>query len=236
MAEKGAKLYGRYVMWLTGGEKGGSVFRTWKETPGITGGFTPGDYGKSFVNGAVEKETQLAPFTGLGMALGPVQTFRAGQQVRERAHISVDDRQIGSIMGREHGGRLVEALAALGGIAGELAGAPKPTPTTVSGEFSIIDWTNYPANIPRPTGPFRILEGEEYAAAREAADTANAAIRAEYGLDGSGLHIHEIQPVKFGGSPTDPANKMLLPWQDHIGQEGVHTVFWTPLLKSLRGQ
>jgi hypothetical protein len=89
--------------------------------------------------------------------------------------------------------------------------------------------------MPRPSGPFRVLEGEEYQTARRAANETNAAIRAEHGLEETGEHIHEIHPVKFGGSPTDPANKMLLPASEHIGPQGIHPQFWTPLLRSITG-
>jgi filamentous hemagglutinin len=80
-----------------------------------------------------------------------------------------------------------------------------------------------------------VIVGEEYAAARQAANEANAAIRVQHGLEGTGLHIHEIHPVKFGGSPVDPSNKMLLQAADHIGPNGVHTQFGTPLLRSIGG-
>jgi hypothetical protein len=50
------------------------------------------------------------------------------------------------------------------------------------------------------------------------------------------MHIHEIQPVKFGGSPTDPANKMLLPAAEHVGPGGVHAQFWTPLQQYLESR
>lgn len=30
-----------------------------------------------------------------------------------------------------------------------------------------------------------------------------------------GLEIHEIKPVKWGGSPTDPANKAFLTFTEH---------------------
>ena len=104
------------------------------------------------------------------------------------------------------------------------------------GSFSITDWSAYPKGLPRPTGPVRILKGAEYATARQSANEANAAIRAAFPeLRGSGLHIHEVKPVKFGGSPTDAANKTLVPWQQHVGPEGVHTQFWTPLLKWATG-
>jgi len=42
-------------------------------------------------------------------------------------------------------------------------------------------------------------------------DTLRAADPANY----AGKQIHEIQPVKFGGSPTDPANKIALTPQEH---------------------
>jgi RHS repeat-associated protein len=103
------------------------------------------------------------------------------------------------------------------------------------GSFSITNWSGYPAGMARPVGPVRIIAGEEYAAARAAADETNAAIRAAYDLEGTGLHIHEIQPVKFGGSPIDPANKMLLPAGEHIGPNGVHPKFWTPLQRWATG-
>jgi Pretoxin HINT domain len=115
------------------------------------------------------------------------------------------------------------------------ASPAEASPTSPEGSFSIVDWTGYPAGMPRPTGPFRVLTGEDYAAARALANETNATIRAENGLEESGMHIHEIQPVKFGGSPTDMANKMLLPAADHIGPNGVHPRFWTPLLKSVTG-
>jgi filamentous hemagglutinin len=80
-----------------------------------------------------------------------------------------------------------------------------------------------------------ILTGDAYLAARAAADETNAGIRAAYGLEESGFQIHEIQPVKFGGSPTDLANKALLPAAQHIGANGVHARFWTPLLQWATG-
>ncbi len=52
---------------------------------------------------------------------------------------------------------------------------------------------------------------------REAATAANREIIENFGLQGSGYHIHELQPVKFGGSPTDLANKVFMLWEDHVG-------------------
>jgi hypothetical protein len=103
------------------------------------------------------------------------------------------------------------------------------------GSFSVSDWTGYPEGMPRPNGPLQVLSGEEYTAARTLANETNAEIRAASGLEGSDLQIHEIQPVKFGGSPTDMSNKMLLPMAEHVGPEGVHPQFWNPLLQWVTG-
>jgi hypothetical protein len=82
------------------------------------------------------------------------------------------------------------------------------------GAFSIADWSSYPA-VARPTGPFRLLEGHEYQASRTAADRTNEYLhKIDPGTYG-GKHIHEIHPVKFGGSPTDLTNKIALSPNDH---------------------
>lgn len=80
-----------------------------------------------------------------------------------------------------------------------------------SGTFSVRDWTGYPEGpAPRPNGPFRLLEDDEYLMARKAASQANKAIH-DANPKLKGWDIHEIHPVKFGGSPTDLANKIALP-------------------------
>lgn len=91
---------------------------------------------------------------------------------------------------------------------GEDAATVKP------GSFSIIDWTGYPESLPKPDGPFRLLQGAEYDAARAQANTANRALHAADESLG-GWQLHEIQPVKFNGSPTDISNKMPLPTDAH---------------------
>jgi filamentous hemagglutinin len=96
------------------------------------------------------------------------------------------------------------------------------------GSFSITNWSGYPAGLPKPTGPFRLLKDFEYAAARRAADRANRAMRrADSRLQG--LHIHEVQPVKFGGSPIDPLNKILLTPAEHRAV----TAWWYQLQRDL---
>ena len=97
------------------------------------------------------------------------------------------------------------------------------------GSFSISDWSGYPNGAPKPAGPFRLLEGEEYDTARSAANKANQAIRRTDPEGTAGKQIHEIQPVKFGGSPTDSANKVLLTPQTH----STFTSWWNGLMNWL---
>jgi hypothetical protein len=111
------------------------------------------------------------------------------------------------------------------GEAAPAAGAASP----VTGEFSIIDWAGYPDGVPKPTGPFRLLAGAEYTEAREAASRVN---RAMHRVDPSlfGKEVHEIHPVKFGGSPTDQANKIPLPPSIHHPM----TAWWNKLRNDLQ--
>ena len=97
------------------------------------------------------------------------------------------------------------------------------------GTFSLIDWTGYPSGVPKPAGPFRLLTGAEYDAARQAAKEANAALRRSDPAKYAGKQIHEIHPVKFGGNPTDPANKIALP----LSQHHPLTTWWKRLQDSL---
>jgi hypothetical protein len=99
-----------------------------------------------------------------------------------------------------------------------------------SGSFSVVDWAGYPANLPKITGPVNLIEGAEYTAARRAADVTNNGLREGFGFRGVEMDIHEIQPVKFGGSPTDPLNKMLLPIDLH---RQVVTPFWNQLQRDV---
>gem|GEM_PF-3300476 len=97
------------------------------------------------------------------------------------------------------------------------------------GLFSVADRTGYPSSLPKPTGPFKLLEGAEYDAARKAANSANAALhRTDASL--KGLQIHEIHPVKFGGSPTNLSNKAALTPQEHR----LYNTFWQKLQKSTK--
>ena len=116
----------------------------------------------------------------LGLSQGTISTATAG---------------VSSQVGRAVGAAATETTEAVGSYA--------------EGSFSVFRWNSYPMGGIRPTGPVRILEGAEYTAARNAANLANRAIhRANPGL--RGFQIHEIQPVKFGGSPIDFLNKIIL--------------------------
>jgi hypothetical protein len=99
--------------------------------------------------------------------------------------------------------------------------------------FSIADWSGYPAGVPRPNGPFWLREGADYEAARGDANLANRALRKLMGVVGDPVEVHEIQPVKFGGNPTDPANKVVLPRDLHRQQV---TPWWNQLLRDIGGQ
>jgi hypothetical protein len=66
-----------------------------------------------------------------------------------------------------------------------------------------------------------LLEGKDYEAARTTANQANSAIHAN-NPSLQGLQIHEIHPVKYGGSPTDLTNKIALPPSIHA----MYTTWW----------
>jgi hypothetical protein len=97
------------------------------------------------------------------------------------------------------------------------------------GSFSVSDWSGYPSGLSRPTGPFRLLNGDEYDAARAAANSANRALREADPVAYAGKEIHEIHPVKFGGSPTDPANKIALTPGEHTSA----TTWWARLKRDI---
>ena len=107
------------------------------------------------------------------------------------------------------------------------AGATEPSHFS-NGAFTISDWSGYPAGVPKPAGPFRLLEGAEYDAARSAANKANNQIRVQQGLRGQPVDIHEIQPIKFGGSPTNMENKVILDRATHRQQV---TPWWNSLMQ-----
>lgn len=90
--------------------------------------------------------------------------------------------------------------------------------------FSRVDWSSYPEGAPKPKGFYRILEGEEYDTARKLANSVNNGLhRSNPSL--AGLDIHEIHPVKFGGSPSDTMNKLFLTRKEH----NEFSAFWRML-------
>ncbi len=99
------------------------------------------------------------------------------------------------------------------------------------GEFSIIDWSGYPVGLPRPTGPIRLISGGEYKNAVRAKQAANARIRREQGLRGDPREVHELKPVKFGGSPTSPDNKVIIGPELHKRA----SAFWSKFKSDIGG-
>lgn len=72
------------------------------------------------------------------------------------------------------------------------------------------------------------LEGDEYNSARDSANIFNRNMRAaDPYYANNGLEIHEIEPVKMGGSPTDINNKTAI-------QSQVHRRYVTPLKRLWR--
>ena len=96
--------------------------------------------------------------------------------------------------------------------------------------FYINNWEGYP-DAPRPKGPFRILEGDEYTNARKLANKTNRNLHKQ-NPELDGLQIHEMHPVKFGGSPTNIDNKIALTPKEHAK----YTIFWNRKLKELKGK
>ncbi|WP_367871857.1 hypothetical protein [Luteolibacter sp. Populi] len=102
------------------------------------------------------------------------------------------------------------------------------SPIDREGRFEILDWDGYFESLPKPQGPLTVIE-EGYEQSRAAANRENKGIRRKQNLRGKYVDIHEIQPVKFGGSPVDPNNKIILdrdlhrkkvtPWWNGIMRE-----------------
>ncbi len=138
----------------------------------------------------------------------------------------------------EGAGKGVKLLAGAGAHGDEVVGTRRALaaqrtslmPDFPEGTFSISDWAGYPEGVPKPDGPFRLLKGAEYDAARKAANKQNAKIRLAGDLKGELVDIHEVHPVKFAGSPIDPANKLILDRNIHRKQV---TPWWNRLLKDI---
>lgn len=85
--------------------------------------------------------------------------------------------------------------------------------------FIIKDWSDYPDEyvpVPNRDKVWHMLEGEEYINARDEANAFNRSTRRQNSYyANNNLEIHEIEPVKFGGSPTDWSNKVAIQAQAH---------------------
>jgi hypothetical protein len=68
--------------------------------------------------------------------------------------------------------------------------------------------------LPRPSGPFRVLEGVEAEAAFARARSANRALLAQY-EELVGFEIVEVDPVLLGGDPEAIENKRAIDGQTH---------------------
>ncbi len=140
---------------------------------------------------------------------------------------AVDDFVADRIEGKNSTGEILAGVIAIGFATA--SGEKVKTKVKLDGSFSIWKWEGYPENAPKPEGPFRILEGAEYKEARNAANNANAKIRRQ-DLELKGLEIHEIHPVKLGGSPTDASNKVALTPKDHAA----FTAFFNRLVREAK--
>lgn len=115
-------------------------------------------------------------------------------------------------------------------VKGLFSGSKGTTTGALDGSFSVSNWSGYPAGGLQPSGPFRLLEGGEYTTARGLANTTNAALRRANPEALKGFQIHEIHPVKYGGSPTEISNKILLTPSEHAK----YTNFWNSMMKNLK--
>src|SRR5258708_39002720 len=156
-----------------------------------------------------------------------------------RAKVAGEPAALGELAGTAKTLRTAEEAAVLSTQAArtsevvEAAAGATRAASVPEGSFSIIDWTGYPEGLPKPQGPFRLLEGTEYEAARAEANAANELYRAQNGIVGPETDVHEIQPIKFGGSPTDPANKIPLPRDVHRQQV---TPWWNELQRYIKAR
>lgn len=87
------------------------------------------------------------------------------------------------------------------------------------GTYSINDWTGYHEALPKPDPPFSLRTDADQILARKQADAANKVVRSDARAAGADnlkeMQVHEIKPVKHGGSPTGLDNKVLLPTEIH---------------------
>jgi RHS repeat-associated protein len=86
----------------------------------------------------------------------------------------------------------------------------------LDGSFSITKekMATFPDPALKPSEKLKVLQGQEYLKARATANNENAKIHRS-DPSSKGKEIHEKDSVKFGGSPTNPANKVQLTPKAH---------------------
>ncbi len=216
---------------------------------GILGGASSAASGGSFWEGAWQGATSGMLFGGLSGAMTQAATARAmgrdpwsGKPLNP-APATVEAKKGLVLEVPGPAGANIKKVD-IAGYSGNGQGPVKPAPVKLrggdfltskaitrlpNGSFSVNDWTGYPAGGIKPTGPFRLLKGAEYDAARKLANATNKALRKANPAKFKGLHIHEIHPVKFGGSPTDLSNKIFLKPAEHSR----YTTFWNLLMRNI---
>ena len=100
-----------------------------------------------------------------------------------------------------------------------------------NGEIEITDWEGYPEGGPKPDGKLKLVDGDDYQLAKKQKNAANRKYHRNH-PECDGMDIHEVHPVKFGGSPTDVNNKIPLPPSKH--QE--YTNFWNSIQRQAENQ
>jgi hypothetical protein len=85
------------------------------------------------------------------------------------------------------------------------------------GEFSIVDFAEYPtiSGVPVLPGRQDFYRERSTLPPRSQADAANSALRSANPSAHAGRQIHEILPVKFGGDPVGIANKVAITPAEH---------------------
>ena len=105
-----------------------------------------------------------------------------------------------------------------------------------TGTFKIDDWSAYPDDyvpLPDKNKIWTFLEGEEYEIARKKANGANRNLRkSDNYYSDNRLEIHEVEPVKFGGSPADLTNKTAIQGQAH---RKYVTPWWNKIRDEVKG-
>ena len=102
-----------------------------------------------------------------------------------------------------------------------------------SGPFTPL-YLAYPAGRTRPVGPVELIPEAEYEAAKWQKVAANQQLREQHAnfFDTTWADIHEPHPIRFGGHPTDMANKEILHPPDHWEV----TAWWNALQRWIEGR